>query len=67
MSKRWYEHWLRRASDLERAAKLAGSLNGFQQAFDSLEKARKHTCAPDELFYLTLWQNRLAKLLRLPT
>lgn len=52
MNLRWYEHWLRRASNQE----VAGLI---QDAIECLNRAEKHTGDPDELFHLRLWRQRL--------
>lgn len=52
MSRRWYEHWLYKASRAERAGNR-------RLAIIALDRAETHTGDPDELFYLRNWRHRL--------
>ncbi len=53
---RWYEHWLHKASRMERG----GAMN---QAVACLNKAESHTGDPEELRYLISWRNRLKEVI----
>ena len=53
---RWYEHWLHKASKLERSGNMKG-------AVAALDKAETKTGDPDELLYLRLWRDRLRKVI----
>lgn len=53
---RWYDHWLHKASRMERG----GAMN---QAVACLNKAESHTDDPEELRYLILWRDRLKEVI----
>jgi len=54
---RWYEHWLRKASESEQTG-------NNKRSIECLDKAEKHTFDPDELFHLKLWRDRLRESLQ---